>query len=138
MKKLFAFILTLLLIFGGSAFSEALPSSETVQSPDVRSFIKPESEYFTLSSFPNDLIPIEVIRVDMHSDFQGKLFIEALFTPYCIPENLYSVILTDGTHIAQSAFKIQGETLLLYFYVPDLMRFDGTVGLWLVLIEQVT
>lgn len=130
--------MALLLIFGGSAFSEALPSSEMVQSPDMRSLIKPESEYFTFSSFPNDLIPVEVIRVDMRSDFQDKLFIEALFTTYCIPENLYGVILTDGAHIAQSAFEIQGETLLLYFYVPDLMRFDSTTGLWLVLIEQVT
>lgn len=138
MKKLFAWVLVLLPIFGGSPFSETLPSSEMLRSPDVRSLMKLESEYFALSSFPNDVIPVEVIRVDMYGDFQDKLFVEALFTPFCIPENLYSVILTDGTHIARATFEAQGDTLWLYFYVPDLMRFDSTTGLWLVLIEQVT
>ena len=138
MKKLFAFILAFLLIFGGSAFSEALPSSEMVKSPDMRSFMKLESKHFTFSDFPNDLMPVDIVRIDMHGDFRDDLFVQALFIPTYIPEHIHSVILTDGTHIAQAAFEIQGDTLRLYFYVPDLMRFDSTTGLWLVLIEQVT
>lgn len=132
MKKIFAFILALLLISGGSAFSDTLPS------PDVRNLIKLESDYLTLSDFPNDAMPVEIVRVNLYGDFHNDLFVQALFMPTYIPEHIHSVILTDGTHMAQAAFEIQGEALRLYFYVPDLMQFDGTTGLWLVLIEQVT
>ena len=132
MKKIFAFILALLLISGGSAISESILSL------DVRNLIKLESDYLTLSDFPNDAMPVEIVRVNLYGDFQNDLFVKALFTPTYIPDQIHSVILTDGTHMAQAAFEIQGDALQLYFYVPDLMRFDSTSGLWLILIEQVT
>lgn len=132
MKKIFAFLLALLLIFGGSAFSESYLS------PDVNSFTKIDGGYFTVSDFPNDMVPVEIVRVDMHIDFSDKsTSAKALFKPSYIPENLASIILTDGTHMAQAAFDIQEDAILLYFYIPDLMQFDSTVGLWLVMIEQV-
>lgn len=132
MKKLFAFILALLLIIGGSAFSESCPS------PDTKSIVKVESEYFSLSNLPNDLMPVEIIRVDLNGSFYDSSFVLAMFTPTYIPGHIHSVILTDGTYVAQAAFEIQGDALLLYFYVPDLMQFISTTGLWLILIEQVT
>lgn len=132
MKKIFAFILALLLISGGSAVSESVPS------PDLRNLVKLESDYLTLSDFPNDAMPVEIVRVNLYGDFHNDLFVHALFTPTYIPEHVHSVILTDGMHMAQAAFEIFGEVLKLYFYVPDLMRFDSTSGLWLVLIERVT
>lgn len=132
MKKIFVFILAFLLISGGSAVSESIPS------PDVRNLIKLESDYLILSDFPNDAIPVEIVRVNLYGDFHNDLFVQALFTPTYIPDQIHSVILTDGTHVAQAAFEIQGDSLLLYFYVPDLMQFDSVTGLWLVLIEQVT
>lgn len=132
MKKLFAFILALLLLFGGSAFSEFY------ESPTPESLVKVESEYFSLSNLPNDLMPVEIARVDICRDFTNESFVLTRFTPTYIPENVHSVFLTDGWYIAQAAFDIQEDSLLLYFYVPDLMQFQSTVGLWLVLIEQVT
>ena len=103
------------------------------ESPTIEQLTKIESKWMKLSSFPNNVMPFDVIRVDMDmqkiwNEYLAEVDVEI---PH-VPDNLEGVILTDGYHISEAICVPEGNVLHLRFHVNELKKFDSTVGLWLV------
>lgn len=129
---MFMIFTVLLLILCGT-----LVSVKAEKSPDIERMVDYEGG-LSSSSFPNNLVPADLLRVDLdlgETDADGYLTSDV--TLLCVPDNLYTVILTDGYHVIQSIWTKEEDTLHLKFAAKDLQKLDSTVGLWLITVQKI-
>ncbi len=113
--------------------------AESVPSYSVSDLYKVYGSGLTLSEAPLDITIFEVLRVDADVGLINEQeYIQATVRlPYVPEEGLDRVLLYDGYHIAHGAWERTGECeLCVTFSCDDLRHFDGTVGLYLVLITR--
>lgn len=129
---LFIIFTVLLLILCGT-----LVSVKAEKSPDIAQMVDYEGG-LSSSSFPNNLVPADLLRVDADLDKTDEDgYLTADVTLLCVTDNLYTVILTDGYHIIQAIWTQEEDTLHLKFAVKDLKKLDSTVGLWLITVQKI-
>jgi len=129
---LFMIFTVLLLILCGT-----LVSVKAEKSPDIEQMVDYEGG-LSSSSFPNNLAPVDLMRVDAYLDkIDEDGYLAADVTLLCVPDNLYTVILTDGYHVIQALWTQEEDTLHLKFAAKDLKKLDSTVGLWLITVQKI-
>lgn len=107
------------------------------ESPGIERMVDYEGG-LSSSSFPNNLVPVDLLRVDADLDkIDEDGYLNADVTLLCVPDNLYTVILTDGYHIIQAFWIQEEDTLHLKFAAKDLKKLDSTVGLWLITVQKI-
>ena len=129
---LFMIFMVLLLILCGT-----LVHATAEESSDIERMVDYEGG-LSSSSFPNNLAPVDLLRVDVDLDkIDEDGYLTADVTLLCVPDNLYTVILTDGYHIFQAIWTQEEDTLHLKFAAKDLQKLDSTVGLWLITVQKI-
>jgi hypothetical protein len=111
--------------------------AKAAESPGIERMVDYEGG-LNSSSFPNNLVPVDLLRVDVDlnkTDTDG--YLNADVTLLCVPDNLYTVILTDGYHIFQAVWTQEEDTLHLKFAAEELKKLDSTVGLWLITVQKI-
>lgn len=128
---LMIFAVLLLILCGTLVFVKA------EKSPDIERMVDYEGG-LSSSSFPNNLVPVDLLRVDLDlGETNADGYLTADVTLLCVPDNLYTVILTDGCHIIQAIWTQEEDTLRLKFAAKDLKKLDSTVGLWLITVQKI-
>ena len=134
MKKLKIFCAMLLILL--ALFSCLAVKAESVPSPTIRSLYRVESDVMRLSDAPLRITILDIAVVDIDGQaIQGMKEITARVQFPVLPdEGIEGVVLFDGYHLAQSTYTRDGDWLVISFDPESLRPFDGTVGLFLVLI----
>ena len=98
-------------------------------------FLRGGNAEITPSEAPleHTIIGIQRVDLDLYADpVQTRIEIPALET------DEYAVLITDGYHIAQAYSITPGNgELFCLFHRRDLLRMDGTVGLYLIWLAKV-
>ncbi len=88
-----------------------------------------------LTGAKTDIRIVECIRVDLvRMETDGA---RACLTLPRIPDRIRDILLYDGWHLLHGAYELTGEnTLSLHFKLNELMKLDGTVGLYLLILAE--
>lgn len=127
MRNIIALVLALsVALTCGTVCAEALPS------PDASALLSLSGD-LRLSEAPMDIRVAECLRVDVLRIGDDGVWGD-LTLPY-VPPSIMGVALFDGFHLIYGVFQPIGETALrIMFWPEDVMRMDGTVGIYLVIL----
>lgn len=90
-----------------------------------------------ISEAPVDMRVAECLRVDVAWPDADEDAISAELTLPYVPPSIWGVALYDGYRLIYSAWEQTGDnTLQLQFRIRDLVRLDGTVGLYLLIVAE--
>ena len=111
--------------------------AESVPSATVQGLYKIESDGMRLSRAPVRAAMLDICTVDIDGEAlaaAGQITAKITF-PFLPEEGLEGVLLFDGWHLAAGHFIRAGDhALIVTFRAEDLLSFDGTVGIYLIVI----
>ena len=114
-----------------------LPQAHAEQSHSIESLYRIESEAMRLSEAPVRVTIIDLAVVDIDADAlrTGSEIVATVYFPLVPDDCIEGVVLFDGWHLASAQWQRTAEkALMITFRVSDLAQFDGTVGLYLILV----
>ena len=111
--------------------------AEAAPSATVQGLYKIESDGMRLSRAPVRAAILDICTVDIDGEAlaaAGQITAKITF-PFLPEEGLEGVLLFDGWHLAAGHFIRAGEhAVIVTFRAEDLKAFDGTVGIYLIVI----
>ena len=111
--------------------------AEAVPSATVQGLYRIESDGMRLSDAPVRVTIIDLAVVDIDSEVlntAGQIVAKVYF-PFVPEDGIEGIVMFDGWHLASGQFIHAGENaVIVTFKVDDLREFDGTVGLYLILV----
>ena len=111
--------------------------AENAPSPTVRNLYKVESDGMRISEAPLRMVILDIVTVDIDArklNETGVVAAKVTF-PFIPDEGIAGIVLFDGYHLAHGGWERTGENALtVTFKLEDVCCFDGTVGLYLILL----
>lgn len=111
--------------------------AEAAPSATVQGLYKIESDGMRLSDAPVRVTIIDLAVVDIDSEVlaQAGQIVAKVYFPYVPDDGIEGIVMFDGWHLASGQFIRAGENaVIVTFKADDLREFDGTVGLYLILV----
>lgn len=130
------FVILMALVFLAALYCRDMDRAytEAVPSPDMAALVDIDGD-FEFSDFPMDIRVAECFRVNLLKyDKDGAW---ADLTMPKVPPSIQYVLLFDGWHLLHASWEYIGETTLrLFFRTDKLIKLDGTIGLYLVILSE--
>lgn len=85
-----------------------------------------------LSEAPFDSLNIQVLRVDVVRAAYDDMIEAEIWVP---PEKISDVVLYDGWHFLHARWVMMDDHIVVKWHLDDILALDGTVGIYLLMIE---
>lgn len=128
-------ILCALLVLACSGYGYVAARGE--ESPRMEALYKMESEAMRLSEAPirASILDLAMVDIDPKALEKDAYILAKVWFPAGVDDCIEGVVLFDGWHLASAQWqKTADNALIITFRAADLKQFDGTVGLYLVLV----
>ena len=129
-------LMAALLLLAVSNYGAYAENAQVAPSPAIAGMYEIESEAMRISEAPVRATILDLCMVDIDNGrITGETLTARIKFPFIPEEGVEGILLYDGYHFAWAEWKKDGEdALFVSFRVEDLSHFDGTVGLYLVMV----